>query len=86
MKIIQGQTFTAATVVLDDCCFVDCKFTNCRLLYGGGDNNFVNCKLEDSGWLLYGAAEKTAMFLRNTGWTPPPGMQPLPFTVPPGRA
>jgi hypothetical protein len=71
MKIVQDKEETGTTVVMDDTSFVNCTFTDCILIYHGGDSawpgtSFVNCKFS-----LQGPAAKTAITLQTFGWKPP---------------
>ena len=79
MQFIKNKREQGAVVVLDDTSFVDCTFTNCQILYSGGDyawtrTNFVNCNIG-----LQGHAARTAALLQSFGWQPPqPGTVPAP--------
>ncbi len=61
----RGQTFTGATVVLDNSDFEDCTFRNCELLYRAtpGPIRMVGCGLHDCSWRFEGAALATLQFL-----------------------
>jgi hypothetical protein len=71
MHFVTDKEENGTTVVLDNHSFVRCKFTDCYLLYSGGDyawteTTFNNCRLG-----LQGAAQRTAAFLTHFGWKQP---------------
>jgi hypothetical protein len=72
MKILRNVEEHGTTVVLDDCSFVDCKFTHCTVLYHGGDVGLFNTNFSDCRLILNGAAGKTAVILGCFGWKPAP--------------
>jgi hypothetical protein len=55
LKIVKEKiTLDGGIVTLDDTLFINCKYTNCTLLYEGGecmwqDTTFANCKFVFSG-------------------------------------
>jgi hypothetical protein len=79
MQFIKNKKEQGTVVILDDTSFVDCTFTNCQILYSGGDyswtrTNFVNCQIG-----LQGHAARTAALLQSFGWKPlQPGTAPAP--------
>lgn len=60
----KGKTFERETIRIDGNTYLDCQFTNCTLLYGGGPapslqhNAFTDCE-----WTLDGHAALTLDFL-----------------------
>ena len=82
MEVIENKDSNRETIVLDDKFFVNCHFTNCNLMYSGGemlskDSRFDNCPLQFSG-----AASRTVNLLTTFGvlkpGMPPPGAMPMP--------
>ena len=63
MKTIENEVNTGATITLDDKHFINCRFTNCKLIYSGGDWSMTETKVENCQVTLAGAAQKTANFL-----------------------
>ncbi len=54
MQAVQDETLSGALVVLDGKFFVNCKYTDCTLIFCGGDygwvnSQFVNCRLNFDG-------------------------------------
>ena len=57
-------SFTDQTITLDGTSYIGCKFTKCRVRYGGGltdlqYNNFNSCSFE-----YFGAADRTVAFAK----------------------
>lgn len=71
MKIVRDLEEKGATVILDDVSFINCKFTECTLIYHGGDSAWVNCQFKNCPIVLQGAAARTQNFLLGFGWKPP---------------
>lgn len=74
MTIIENEVLEGKTITLDDKHFVNCTYTNCKLLYNGGDCQFTDCRLNNCQFQLGGAAHKTANFLAGMGLLQPPPM------------
>lgn len=55
----ENQVYRDSAVLLDNSCFVDCEFYNCRLWYAGGPCDFQNCQLDSETALrLTGSAAR----------------------------
>ena len=67
MQTVENQTATGATITLDDKHYVNCQFTNCRLIYSGGDYVLTETKLENCQFTLAGAAQRTVGLLAMMG-------------------
>jgi len=78
MEIVENQTVTGKTIILDEKTFVNGDYTDCTLIYSGGEFNAINTKFNNCKVNLAGAAQRTAAFLGNLGILPPPpgGAQP----------
>jgi hypothetical protein len=67
MTTIENEDSSGKTVVIDDKNFVNCHFTNCKLVYGGGDYALTETRLDNCQIMLVGAAQRTAGLLGNFG-------------------
>jgi len=76
MEVIQNETVTGKTVVLDDKHLVNCKYTDCKVLYSGGDFAMTDSALVNCQITLTGPAQKTAAVLGMFGIIPPSGSMP----------
>ena len=69
MNIVRSEKRTGDVVILDDCHFINCDFSECQLRYSGGE-----CKVEDSVIDLgcqiefFGAAKNTVGLLEQLGF------------------
>jgi hypothetical protein len=77
MKIVENKEAAGETVVLDDCSFINCKFTGCTVIYDGGEFSWINTRFENCAILLRGPAERTQKFLTHFGWKPPDNSKQL---------
>jgi len=67
-EILDGQTFTNETVVIDDKRFVKCVFMSCTFRYSGGDWDIDGCHISsDCNWSFGGPAYRTAALLKMFG-------------------
>lgn len=64
MEIIQNQTFTGETMIIDDKFFVNCVLENCVLIYAGGDIRFDGSKAKNCAWNFEGPANRTINLLK----------------------
>ena len=65
MNTVLNSTFENTSVNLDNTSFEGCKFTRCRMVFGGtGPVSLVNCTFNDVSWHMTGPAENTLSFLR----------------------
>ncbi len=71
MQPIVGQTFHDQEVVIDDKCYISCKFVNCKIIYAGGDHSLVNVNWENCQIVITGDAQKTIQFMLAMGMLPP---------------
>lgn len=53
------------TIDLDDASWVNCRFVDCRLRYGGGDITITGCSFDGGTWAFHGAALNTIEYLRH---------------------
>lgn len=57
--------YTQETVLLDGEAFDGCEFTDCRLVYAGGDApSFTDCRFNDCEWKFEDAAARTLGYLK----------------------
>jgi hypothetical protein len=86
MQIIDNKEDTGVVISLDDHHFINCRYKNCTLVYGGGEYGLTNTKLENCQITLSGAAQRTATFLASIGALPQqlPGFVPKPPASPSG--
>lgn len=76
MEIVQNEVLSGKAIVIDDKMFVNGKYTNCTLLYSGGEFSAVNTSFDNCKVNFAGAAQRTAALLGNLGILPPGGAQP----------
>ena len=77
MQVIENKTDAGKTVTLDDKHFVNCHFTNCTVLYAGGDYGWTDSSFNNCQFRLEGAASRTAMLMGQLGIAPQkPGQVP----------
>lgn len=63
---IRGETISNKRINLDGSRFEKVTFKNCTLVYHGGIYPEIHdCKLEDCGWEIDGAAFRTALYLKH---------------------
>ncbi len=72
MKTVANQNLKDTTIKMDEHCFVNCTFSECILLFSGGDFGLVDCRITNCEVRLAGAARKTIQFLKRltTGCQP----------------
>lgn len=76
----QNETLKNAAYAVEEHIFINCKLTNCRLIYSGGAFEWANTTFENCFWGFRGPAEKTMQFLVavglvKPGQAPPQAMQ-----------
>jgi len=67
VELIQDQNITSGTIFVDDKYLLNCMYTDCTLVYCGGDvawsnTVFINCRCE-----FQGSALRTTEFLQMIG-------------------
>ncbi|HUJ14627.1 MAG TPA: hypothetical protein VL284_12645 [Thermoanaerobaculia bacterium] len=72
METIIGKSFNKQTVVMDDRNYVNCTFTECEIVYSGGDFSWVTSLFENCKVTVTGHAGKTMAFLHHIGILPKP--------------
>lgn len=77
METIVGKSFKNQTVVMDDKNYVQCTFTQCEIVYTGGDFSWVNAQFQDCKITITGNAGKTLAFMQQVGI-----LQPAPQLLP----
>jgi hypothetical protein len=77
MEVVQNEVVSGKTIVLDEKLFVRCKYSDCKLLYGGGEVQWQESTFEQCQIVLSGAAQRTANLLVQLG-AMPPGQTPIP--------
>jgi hypothetical protein len=73
MKTVKDKTFHGVEVVMDNTHFIDCKFTNCTLVYSGGTGGWSHTDISDCLITLRGAAASTCGFLEKFDLINPKG-------------
>lgn len=71
METIVGKKFQNQTIVVDDKNYVQCTFTNCEIVYAGGDYSWVHATFENCKITITGNAGKTVQFMQQVGMFPP---------------
>lgn len=72
METIFGKNFKNQTVVMDERNYVQCTFTNCEIVYTGGDFAWVNSRFDHCKITITGNASKTLAFMHQVGILQPP--------------
>jgi hypothetical protein len=67
MQPIQNENVSGAVVVLDGKYFMNCTFTDCMLVYCGGDYGWINTMFENCRFTFDGAAARTFNLCKNFG-------------------
>ncbi len=73
MEVVENQVVTGKTITIDEKHFVNCRYSSCVVIYGGGEFGWVNTTFENCQITLSGPAQKTAAFLGFFGLVPPSG-------------
>lgn len=80
MQLIENEVLSGKTFTIDEKHFVNCRYTDCTVVYSSGDyawndTTFQNCKLN-----LAGSAQRTVTLLGTFGVLPPGGTTPPPVS------
>ena len=67
MTKYEGQKLTKATLVVEECFFVNCVLTDCDLFYSGEDLEWTNTSFENCRWHWRGPAGRTVNLMRLLG-------------------
>lgn len=59
ITVHNGETLKDVAFVMEEHIFINCKVTNCRLIYSGGTFEFSNTKFENCMWGFRGPAKDT---------------------------
>jgi hypothetical protein len=80
MDSVVGKTFRDKEIVIDSkTAYVSCTFSNCHLIYMGGDFSFLTCTIEPNcKATVTGDAGKVVMFMQMVGMFPPMPAPALP--------
>lgn len=70
MKVVTGLTLAGGSLALDDTRFVDCRFTDCELLYSGRPVILERTSLKGCRYIFSGRAKMTLEFLDCVGLLP----------------
>jgi hypothetical protein len=81
MTVVEEQVTSGATITLDDKHFVNCQFSDCKLLYNGGDYALTDTRFDKCEVSLTGPALRTAMLMTMFGMAQPakPNVQQVGF-------
>ena len=63
MDVYTDQTYENTMVKLDEAAYYRCRFSQCHLLYAGGETLLQDCQLENCNVQLIGPAARTANML-----------------------
>jgi hypothetical protein len=64
MQSVENQTVKAITVFMDNRFFINCKFTDCKLVFAGGDTGWENTHFTNCLIQFQGSAQRTVGFLQ----------------------
>ena len=63
MEAVENKTFRGVTVHMDGKTFLKCVFTDCRLIYSGGDFAWRETTFTDCQISFEGSAKRTVEYL-----------------------
>jgi len=63
MKLVENDNLNGATITIDDCHFINCRYEKCTVYYSGGDfeltgTTFIHCDIT-----MLGPAKRTFTLL-----------------------
>jgi hypothetical protein len=76
MTIHTGENMKNAAFVVEEHAFINCKLTNCRLIYDGGGFEFANTTFESCSWTFRGRARDTMALMSTLGMVKPGQVPP----------
>jgi hypothetical protein len=71
MTVHENTTLKNSTFLVEEHIFINCKLTNCRLLYSGGSFEWANTTFENCMWGFRGPAKDTMQLLMTLGMLKP---------------
>jgi hypothetical protein len=77
IHIHQNETLKNAAYVLEEHIFINCKLTNCTLIFSGGSFEFVNTTFENCQWKFRDKAAMTLQLCMTIGMLKPGQAPPL---------
>jgi hypothetical protein len=72
----EGQTLSKLSLVIEDCCFLNCVLKECDLFYSGGDVEWMNTQMMNCQWHFRGPALKTIQLAQLMGMLKTPQIVP----------
>jgi len=80
ITVHNGETLKNATYVVEEHIFINCKLTNCRLMYHGGSFEWANTTFENCMWGFRDHARNMMTLMMTLGMlkpgqAPPQSMQ-----------
>jgi hypothetical protein len=79
ITVHNGETLKNAAYVVEEHIFINCKLTNCRLIYSGGSFEWTNTTFENCGWGFRDSARQTMTLLGVLGMLKPGQAPPQSF-------
>jgi len=64
-RVVRDAEFTGETVVLDYHAYINCKFTDCRVVYGGGLTYMKGCHHKHCSYNFVDAAGRAVVLMRS---------------------
>jgi hypothetical protein len=64
MTPIENDTKTGVVIYMDDRYFINCRYTDCTLIFAGGDFGWVNSSFQNCKLSFEGPAGRTVNVLR----------------------
>jgi len=76
MDAIENKTFGPGTIVfMDNKHFIRCRFSNCMIIYGGGEWGWTECNFESAQISFTGTAQRVISFAQSLGVIGQPALQ-----------
>ena len=67
MTKYDNKELKGASLVMEDCFFINCVLRDCDLFYSGGDVEWLNLRFENCRWHFRGPALRTAHLMVQIG-------------------